>query len=316
MCTIKGISESTYASSYTGELPTLPLIKYKTLPCLYPPGSTVPCRQVQHDNLQRQNAIKRVKRTVPQPPQIPAPAKPRPGSGKYKCGPSRPVKVFDTKFGPMDMVMIDELYKKTRYTTLAQKAGAELALPVQKVDPPKTTQEPKADMVRLYGQRYEQRPEEWQDAVFWDRIQARAPTTPRPITPGRDKLLRRRQITNVLDQAREDTIRQLVRSDGLANVFARKCPGYAGYNPLCPPDTRLDDKKEVNTLMSASYRELPHQDNRQRSYARRGIFTKSVTLTYPFNPFNKVGQEIITVDKESRYSSMRQHVGLCNDNID
>ena len=40
------VGVSTYKSSYRGQQSSLPLIKYKTLPCLYPPGSMLPCRYV------------------------------------------------------------------------------------------------------------------------------------------------------------------------------------------------------------------------------------------------------------------------------
>ena len=57
--------------------------------------------------------------------------------------------------------------------------------------PPATTKEEKPDLITLKGQVYENRREEWQDAVLWDRIQPRAPSQ-RPTTPAGERLLRRR----------------------------------------------------------------------------------------------------------------------------
>lgn len=51
---LPSVGNTTYRMCYKGEIPSLPLIKYKTLPCLYPSGSTVPCRWLYFniDNLQ------------------------------------------------------------------------------------------------------------------------------------------------------------------------------------------------------------------------------------------------------------------------
>ena len=42
-------------------------------------------------------------------------------------------KVFETKFGPMDMEEIDRLYNKTRYETFTHRASNEYGLPMYRV---------------------------------------------------------------------------------------------------------------------------------------------------------------------------------------
>ncbi|XP_045194686.2 uncharacterized protein LOC123550322 [Mercenaria mercenaria] len=306
MCTVPGIAESTYKMCYRGEIPRMPFIRYKTLPCMYPAESKMSYRQGEQSEFGR----KRVAQHIPHPPALPAPAKPRPVSGvKLPCT-SRSLQniVTDTKFGPMDMETMEKLYNKYRYTTFAQKAAAECDLQLEKPEPP-TSLDPKADMVRLYAKRYEASTEEWQDAVLWDRLQSRYPTN-QHRSPRKKKLLNNRQ--NGLDERRLNIIRNLVRTDGLANVFVRKCPGYAGYNSLCPPETKLNDKKnppEWSTIMSASYGKFPDHVYDKQSFARQGPFSQTVTLTYPFNPFNKVGEDI-TTEKAGLYSTNGYFFGL------
>lgn len=300
MTSLEVVPQSTYRTCYRGELPALPLIKYRTLPCMYPPGSTQPCRPTQHHI-----PLKKGKILIPETPPLPVPAKKRPRSSKTSSA-SRSTKVFETKYGPMDMNTVDRLYNQMRYATCSQTAGAEYALPVHKPAPSDTTKEQRPDMVRFRSQKYEAQPEQWQNAVLWDRIQTRAPHN-RTASPANPILLIRRKSTKPVDLTRSDEISNLVKNEGLAAVFVRKCPGYAGYTPLCPPETQLNDKKTPvsrASLMATSYSKFPDTQYKTQHYGRKGSFSKTVTLTYPFNPFNKVGQEIITENKESRYAGM------------
>ncbi|XP_052818056.1 uncharacterized protein LOC128244079 [Mya arenaria] len=198
-------------------------------------------------------------------------------------------KVFNTKFGPMDMKTIEEIYNKTRYTTCAQKAAAEVSIPMFKIVPPKTTQEARADMVRLGVRRYEEAPADWQQAFLWDRIQSRCP---------------------------EDFRLRSAEKERLLNRSEKKCPGYAGYTPLCLPETNLESKlgtsEGMTSLMKASYRKIPEKVLTKLEYARKGTFSQALTLTSPFNPFNKVGQEILVMDKESQFRNMREYMGKAN----
>lgn len=305
MCTLSGIAESTYRMCYKGEVPSEPYIIQTGQQ-----GRRVESRV---QNRQRENELVRVKRvsqSVPRPPEAPLPVKPRPVSA------TKPCKVIDTKFGPMDMQTIETLHKKYRYTSIAQKSAAECDRHLPKPDPP-TSLEPKADMVRLQAKRYEPRSEEWQDAVLWDRIQSRLPTN-RPKSPQRERILSIRQLPNCLDEGRQNRIMNLVKTDGLANVFVRKCPGYAGYNPLCPPETELNDKKNTlgssTTAMSVYYRQFPDTVYKNPKFARRGVFSKTITLTYPYNPFNKIGLEI-SPGKKGLYSSDEPFLGLVGLNL-
>ena len=53
--------------------------------------------------------------------------------------------------------------------------------------------------------------------------------------------------------------------------------------------------------MSFFFSKYPDEEYIPRRYARKGPLSTTVTLTYPYNPYNKVGEEFINVDKEDRY---------------
>ncbi|VDI08280.1 Hypothetical predicted protein [Mytilus galloprovincialis] len=78
----------------------------------------------------------------------------------------------------------------------------------------------------------------------------------------------------------------------------RQCPGYAGFVPRQPPKIEMEREPErthMTSVMKASYRELPNKEYRPQNFARKGPMSKTVTLTYPFNPFNKVTCEPVLV---------------------
>lgn len=52
---------------------------------------------------------------------------------------------------------------------------------------------------------------------------------------------------------------------------------------------------QVYTRYLFSCRELPNKEYRPQNFARKGPMSKTVTLTYPFNPFNKVTSEPVLV---------------------
>lgn len=73
----------------------------------------------------------------------------------------------------MKISLVNDLVNKVRWTSANSRAAQEACLPVPKVSPPDSTVEPKADLVRLRGVKYENAPEEWQRSVLWDCAQMR-----------------------------------------------------------------------------------------------------------------------------------------------
>jgi len=69
----------------------------------------------------------------------------------------------------------------------------------------------------------------------------------------------------------------------------RRLPGYAGYIP-CTPVTRsyTPPPGMATTSFNAVHKKFPADELEHSAYAKSGALSKHVTLTYPFNPFNKV----------------------------
>eukprot|EP00105_Crassostrea_gigas_P014083 XP_011430632.1 PREDICTED: uncharacterized protein LOC105330572 [Crassostrea gigas] len=212
-------------------------------------------------------------------------------------GRPRSASVYQTKFGSMDSNLINKLVQQVRWTPTSRAAAEEVCLKFPQIEPPPTTLEKKPDQVRMTCQRYEATPMEWQRAVFWDFIQTRGSvhdddlsekTYSRP-----EKLLLKRQSKRMAEHPRSNAtlIRKLVIEDQLSNVFVRQCPGYSGFVPRTPTESELTKRPQHSYMVStmkANYRELPEAEYRKQTFARKGPLSKTVTLTYPFNPYNKV----------------------------
>ncbi|XP_062601218.1 uncharacterized protein LOC134262912 [Saccostrea cucullata] len=207
------------------------------------------------------------------------------------------VHVLRTKFGLMDSNLINRLAQRVRWTSTSTAAAEEACLKFPQIDPPSTTLEKRANMVRSAGQRYDPEPMEWQRAVFWDFVQSRGVVHHDDLSERTysqpEKLLLKRLSKGMGEKPRSNTplIRRLVKEDQLSSIFVRQCPGYSGFVPRTPTESKLTRRPEPTYMVStmkANYRELPLEEYRKQSFARKGPLSKTVTLTYPFNPYNKV----------------------------
>nr|XP_022345067.1 uncharacterized protein LOC111137733 [Crassostrea virginica] len=178
----------------------------------------------------------------------------------------------------------------------------------EQIDPPSSTLETTPDIVRLVGQRYEPRLMEWQRAVLWDFIQSRGAVHHEDLKERTysqpEKLYLKRQSKKMAENPRNNNviIQKLVSEDRLSNIFpncsmedanpgVRQCPGYSGFVPRTPTESDLAQRPQPTYMMStmkANYRELPEEVYRKQTHARKGPLSRMVTLTYPFNPYNKV----------------------------
>jgi len=75
----------------------------------------------------------------------------------------------------------------------------------------------------------------------------------------------------------------------------RSVPGYGGFVPRHAvepkPAPMADEDCLAASMCSTSrrtYRRFPPQEYRELQFAHKGPLSKTVTLTYPFNPFNKL----------------------------
>ncbi|XP_063441182.1 uncharacterized protein LOC134721856 [Mytilus trossulus] len=219
---------------------------------------------------------------------------------------SKKTSLFQTNFGHLDSNYVNSLLHKYQWTSATKQANGEACLPVTKVAPPTSVIEKKADMIRLSGQRYESSVGDWQNAVLWDRIQLRGHVLHADLKEKSigmpEKILLKRINEGKLAEKRprinSPKIRKLLEDNKIHKIYVRQCPGYAGFVPRQPPKIEMEREPErthMTSVMKASYRELPGKEYRPQNFARKGPMSKTVTLTYPFNPFNKVTCEPVLV---------------------
>ncbi|CAH1780415.1 unnamed protein product [Owenia fusiformis] len=185
--------------------------------------------------------------------------------------------------------VVDALVNALEHTSTTTIASEEACLPVIETEPANTTLEENADMVKYRPQKYEREAETWQTVGWqWDRVQPRHRTSNcYVIDISKPKLLRKRQAEEKLMPI-SDKLKQLVESKQVKGTYVRPTPGYAGFKPRAPVDGPIEKNEDPRrcSVMKASYRPLPADIPKELHH--RGPFSKTVTLTYPYNPFNKV----------------------------
>lgn len=203
---------------------------------------------------------------------------------------------FSQSIRPLTKDIVDAICHDVTYTSTTRLATEEGKLPMRKVVPPKSTFEINSDMVKNRPHKYEQFPELWQSvACTWDRVQRR------PIMTNREKTQQTVQLTpsRLLPRRapRKDVkvvhqkINELVKTEELATPYVPQCPGYAGFRPRSPIEASLKKQRESETHQSiqmTSYRPFPEKEYHiSEGHHHQGPFSRTVTLTYPYNPFNK-----------------------------
>jgi len=206
---------------------------------------------------------------------------------------------FSESIKPFTKEIVDAICHDVTYTSTTRLATEEAKLPMRKVIPPKSTFEINSDMVKNRPHKYEQYPELWQSvACVWDRVQNRPKMTNREVTHQSAKLtpsrlLPRRAPRKDVNEVHQK-INKLVKTEELATPYVPQCPGYAGFRPRSPIEASLRKQRESEThqtIMTTSYRPLPVKEYDIKSapatnkHHHLGPFSRTVTLTYPYNPF-------------------------------
>ncbi|XP_022108106.1 uncharacterized protein C7orf72 homolog [Acanthaster planci] len=197
---------------------------------------------------------------------------------------------------------VEELCRSYHWKTSSKEAAKEGCLRVPELKPPLTTMEPRSDFLSYRSMRYDSRQLPWQRvAPVWDRVQERphvgCNVTSRLIGGGAVKATTENAKQSASkkkeDIALDDKILQLVREEKVPSMFVRKCPGYAGYVPRSPLRVSMEtasifpDQRTMSTMKS-SYRTFPTREYAVKEFAHKGPLSRTVTLTYPYNPYNKV----------------------------
>ncbi|XP_033625659.1 uncharacterized protein LOC117288898 [Asterias rubens] len=191
---------------------------------------------------------------------------------------------------------VEELCRSYHWKTTSKEAAKEGCLEVSEIDPPNSTLEQKSDVIMSRPMRYDANERPWQRVVpLWDRLQSR---------PHVGKNVSSRQIgktmlnadsqppTKTANISLDEKIAMMGSEDKLSSMFVRKCPGYAGYVPRSPHNVAMETSRLLDlrtmTTMKSSYRPFATKEYTTKNFAHRGPLSRTVTLTYPYNPYNKV----------------------------
>ncbi|XP_070576319.1 protein SPMIP7-like [Ptychodera flava] len=192
----------------------------------------------------------------------------------------------------LDKSRIEELSSAFKWTTTTRQLMKEATMPVTKITPPQTTLEANADVVKHRPIRLESEPADWQRvAPVWDKIQTRCKTDSKELPSIRKPCIKKsKSKAKVIDV--DSGIQSLVKNGQISTHYVRPCPGYAGFVPRSqvevPPQQNHTNLRTSST-QRASYRLFPLDIYETRKkFAHKAPFSRTVTLTYPFNPFNKV----------------------------
>ncbi|XP_078491380.1 uncharacterized protein LOC100177770 [Ciona intestinalis] len=180
---------------------------------------------------------------------------------------------------------------RLRWVSTTKREEEGNCLPVPKWDVPCTTLEDNADMVRQRPQRYEQTACDWQNlSRAWNKIQpcsninSSGSGSDKKVPSGKGTVWDRRQ--KIMDDLRQKSKPATIADQ----CRLRKLPGFAGFVPREPVESRFDPSCSEIFRSSASrvYRAFPHDvmnDPRTMTNHRKAPLSRMITLVYPSNPF-------------------------------
>ncbi|XP_050399437.1 uncharacterized protein LOC126816729 [Patella vulgata] len=153
-------------------------------------------------------------------------------------------------------------------------------------------------MIRFDVKRYEDNQHSWQQAVLLDQLQIRSSVVRSDCYDKRladQKLVSKRW--NVVQSVKPLELIEKLRNNTFL-VWNRPCPGYVGFIPRVPPAIKIKNRENLAMMstMKATYRTIPGYEYIDPTNFRQGAFSKTVTLTYPFNPYNKISDTKLIED--------------------
>jgi len=144
--------------------------------------------------------------------------------------------------------------------------------------------------VRYKPKVYNEKPGTWQQiGCAWDKVQERKGLGFTITREGNQRLLLRPQVNQPV----------LVKEEKTSNHFSSNIPGYGGYQPRLPnvikkPELKCEQPKMIATSRR-DYRKYPQISYSLPRSGHIGPLSRTVTLTQPYNPFNKISKTRITV---------------------
>jgi len=194
-------------------------------------------------------------------------------------------------------VILEELQKFYTYTPSSDMRDISITPKPKAPEPVSTIPKVPANPVRFRQQVKHARPEAWQKVgVIWDKCQERngfndskSILESNTKTEG-NRLLSRPRMQH--QQPKKVTGQEKPQKES----FNSHIPGYGGYKPQLPIKHWTDSFSAIGTTTSQTYcRKHPRISYRLPQYGHKGPMSRLVTLTEPFNPFNKISNQRVTV---------------------
>jgi len=143
---------------------------------------------------------------------------------------------------------------------------------------------------RILGQS-KNKPETWQTVgCIWDKLQERKATTVsqcmEPLSKENCRLLNRPRCGEKINRS--------FYTNDCSNKLSSNIPGYGGYQPRLPiSGVKIYAGNRVQTMSNVTYRQHPKLTYKLPIYGHKAPMSCTVTLTEPYNPFNKIVKEEI-----------------------
>eukprot|EP00795_Rhopilema_esculentum_P014424 gene14424-5480_t len=188
----------------------------------------------------------------------------------------------------------DKIATKAFYTSTTQKLyqGVDWRnSKCRRPDPPSTVIEPRPDMVTQRTKRYESKPEVWQKfskkPFTWDYLQTRdGHYLRRPFALGHVSGEGEKDV----DGETFTPLTMMRSSKPKYTITSRRgyVPGYTGCVLWANPKPPLSAEREPRRESTARVHRPLNTPRNDSAYKHRGPLSRMVTLTHPFNPYNKM----------------------------
>jgi len=195
-------------------------------------------------------------------------------------------------------IILKELQHFHTYTPSSDLRDISIAPKTKAPDPISTTpQVPSNTTVRFRQQVKHAQPEDWQKVgIIWDKCQERNGfNSSKSNLDSNTKTENNRLLSRPRMQYQQPTA-TVLQETGDKGSFNSHIPGYGGYKAQLPIKHCNESNDVIHSTTSKTYcRTHPRISYRLPKYGHKGPMSRLVTLTEPFNPFNKVSNQRVTV---------------------
>ena len=203
------------------------------------------------------------------------------------------------KLNESDKNKLSKIHGPAVWTTNTERSQLQSAIPIKNVIKVGPELEVSSDTVRYKANRYGSgNSEPWQKfSAEWDNVQIRDEA-------GVDRDNSPRSASKLNQKKNKCSKERPKCNDLVEHSQSRHLPGYSGYVPRLPIGTsqqKLSENSSTATFSEKSRRTTSMQRHfpnyeisessafrPQKSFARKGVMSNTITLVQPHNPFNKI----------------------------